>query len=66
MPDAYAERREIRRHFLGGCLAAHAVHNVTPFMEHRRQMKVKHCSHGYPSEARSGLPQARQTIVSRS
>jgi hypothetical protein len=66
VPDLYAQLGEVRPHFLGGCFAAQVVHNVTPLIEHRRQMNVKHSSHGYPSDARSALPHARQIIVSRS
>jgi cysteine sulfinate desulfinase/cysteine desulfurase-like protein len=33
-------------------------------MEQTTQMKVPQSAHGYPSDARSSLPQARQTIAS--
>jgi hypothetical protein len=50
--DYDTQTAEVGRHLEGGVLvaggafAAHAVHNVTPFIEHRRQMKVPHPSHG--------------------
>ncbi|MFP5356168.1 MAG: hypothetical protein ACLGIK_13640, partial [Gemmatimonadota bacterium] len=47
-----------------GRAAAHFLHSVTPFMLQITQMKVPHPLQGYPSEARSSLPQARQIIAS--
>lgn len=42
--------------------AEHRAHQVTPATLQSWQMKVPHPSQGYPSEARSVRPQARQTI----
>jgi hypothetical protein len=44
--------------------AAHLAHSTTPLKVHIRQMNVPHFAHGYPSEARSSRPQARQIIAS--
>jgi len=40
------------------------LHRVMPRIEQTTQMNVPQSSHGYPSDARSSLPQARQTIAS--
>jgi len=41
-----------------------ALHSVTPRMLQTTQMNVPQPLHGYPSDARSVLPHARQTIPS--
>ncbi len=45
-------------------LAAHSLHRVTPRSEQITQMKVPHSMQGYPSDARSSLPQERHIIPS--
>jgi len=40
------------------------LHNVTPRKLQMTQMNVPQLSHGYPSDARSSFPQARQIIRS--
>jgi hypothetical protein len=35
-----------------------------PRIEQTTQMKVRQSAHGYPSDARPSLPQARHTIAS--
>ena len=47
-------------------LALQSRHFSTPRMVHTRQTNVPQLSHGYPSEARSSRPHARQSIASRS
>ena len=42
------------------------LQRTTPFSVQIRQMKVPQSAHGYPSDARSSLPHARQIIASRS
>ena len=44
--------------------ASHVAHRTTPRRLHSWQMKVPHCWHGYPSDARSSLPQERHAIRS--
>lgn len=45
---------------------AHAVHRSTPRQTHIMQTKVPQSLQGYPSDARSSLPQLRHIIASRS
>jgi len=45
-------------------LAAQAEQRLTPRKVQMRQMKVPHSTQGYPSDARSSRPQARQLIAS--
>jgi hypothetical protein len=44
--------------------SSHARQSVTPRKLQIRQMKVPQLVQGYPSDARSSLPQARQAIAS--
>ena len=46
--------------------SAQVLHLTTPLSVQMTQMNVPQSAQGYPSEARSSLPQARQTIASRS
>jgi hypothetical protein len=39
---------------------------MTPRIEQIKQMKVPHSAQGYPSDARSSFPQARQIMASTS
>jgi hypothetical protein len=45
-------------------LLSHFLHFTTPRKLHITQMKVPQSVHGYPSDARSSLPHARQIIAS--
>jgi hypothetical protein len=70
--DHQAQRSEVDRvvHSVAGAFVAareaQRLQSVTPFMEQTWQMKVPHPWHGYPSDARSSLPHARQFIASLS
>ncbi len=72
--DGEPERREVGAHApgtraLAGVTAARreqAAHRTTPRMLHMLQTNRPQSAHGYPSDARSSLPQARQVMASRS
>src|SRR6476469_10985276 len=60
-------RPQSSSHFgVGIFFSAQARHSTTPRMLHTTQTKVPHFTQGYPSDARSSLPQARHVIASRS
>src|SRR5262245_9402263 len=74
MADGEPECRKIGAHAPGagafaGVPAARreqAAHRTTPRMLHMLHTKRPQSLQGYPSDARSSLPQARQVIASRS
>src|SRR5690349_18785013 len=74
MADREPERRKVGAHApgtlaLAGVAAAlreQAAHSTTPRMLHMLHTKRPQSPQGYPSDARSSLPQARQVIASRS